>query len=221
VTDTSDKTYLSRPLLMAWCCWLLGSWLVNIDIDAPRWISDDALIPAARGMFISMVIGLGLIWPAWRLSLPLRPGAAPGLQVATDAISLLAIAQLVIWPLRALLGWPAEMALLIDSALIVWTGAAALCVWGGLAGRSPAARSAGMAMAAIVLFGGPLLAAMTGAVEPARWSALHVMWTVSNGGLSFEEADAMIVRLAAAGLVVGVAGALMGWRFRPDASPGV
>lgn len=206
---------------MAWCCWLLGSWLVNLDIDAPRWISDDALIPAARGMFISMTIGLGLIWPAWRLSLPLRRDASPGLQTATDAISLLAIAQLVIWPLRSLLGWPAVMAQLLDMALIIWTGAAGLCVWGGLAGRSPAARSAGMAMAAGMLFGGPLLAVMTGAVEAARWSALHVMWTVGNGAVSLDEARTMVYRLTVVAVCATVAGGLMHRRFRPDARAGV
>ncbi|QNN22215.1 hypothetical protein HED60_07990 [Planctomycetales bacterium ZRK34] len=210
-----EKSYLSRPLLMAWCCWLLGSWMVNLDIDAPRWISDDALIPASRGMFLSMMLGVGLIWPAWRLSMPLDHDASPGLQTATDLISLLAIAQLVIWPLRALLGWPAVMALLIDTALIVWAGAGALCVWGGLVGRSPASRTMGMAMAAVMLTGGPMLAALTGTVEPARWSGLHVMWTVSNGGLSIAEADAMIIRLAITGLIVGVTLVMMRHHLRP------
>ncbi|MHC4995478.1 MAG: hypothetical protein ACYTGQ_10535, partial [Planctomycetota bacterium] len=61
---------VSQPLVVAWAGWILVSWLLNLSIDFTTLNTDvDSTLPAVRRTLQSILIGLGIVWPAWRLSL--------------------------------------------------------------------------------------------------------------------------------------------------------
>ena len=64
----SDEVYGVRLLMLGWCIWLMGVWIVLYFTVG--WTG-----PAFRVMVFAAVIGLMGVWPAVRLS---QPGFATG-----------------------------------------------------------------------------------------------------------------------------------------------
>jgi len=200
---------------MWWSAWLLVSWTLQLGHSDARVVDDDALMLAARGLLTSMMLGLTLIWPAWRLSLPMYGPA--GWQTLVDAAALLCIAQLVVWPLGALLYWPLELTLIIQAVLFTWTAITGLCIWGGLVGDSPASRSAGMALAAALALGGWLATALTGWLGPVQLNGYYMIWTLTDPPVIHAALWAALGRLALLILATAAAWAIMRRRFSPEA----
>lgn len=194
--------------MFGWCAWLLGSWAVNLLIDAPRWVGSygnmmpgDLYIPAVRGMLQSILLGLGVAWPMWRLSERTATAAPVGIQTAVDLASLLLVVQVVLWPLQYVVSWAFEQTALIAMALIVWSSAFGLCVWVGRRLDTPRARGGAMAACVAMLIGGWGLSVVWHEHEAAAWSPTYMLWTLCDR-VTLAELNAATQRLMViAGLV--------------------
>ena len=159
-----------------WCVWLLGSWSLTIGLEAP--------IPAVSRMIFASVIGMMVLWPAWRLSQhrtqrPVGAGrdhgststsndsivAQEGYQVPQvgpgvifrDWLSLNLVFQAVIWPLKISAQWGLGQTLWLDAAIASWSLlTAALVAWGSLATHG-GKRTVAMALCLLVILGEPLV----------------------------------------------------------------
>ena len=189
----SQPHRLSRRVLVGWCVWLLVSWALNLALDpplnAPAWGIPEVLTPAVRGTMQSIILGLGLVWPAWRLSQNRTSheegngggsgggGGGGGREIVTDLTGMLLVAQVMVWLLRLLMGWSIPYTLLIALTLIVWAVAFGVCVWAGRLGGEPG-RVVAMIACAALLAGGWLITALTGLVAFAAWSPMHMLWVL-------------------------------------------
>ena len=69
-TRSTQSGYSARHLVLWWCLWLLGSWAVAL------WRYN--LSQAGQLMMLSIMAGLMLVWPAYRLSEAPLPGSGQG-----------------------------------------------------------------------------------------------------------------------------------------------
>lgn len=203
--DVSNRAVVTREVLLAWCAWLLISWVTNLGTGAPE--------PAARGMLQSIMLGLGLIWPAWRLSQGYHP--APGRQLLTDLILLLLLAQIVLWPLRLLITWPIEQVLMIDAVLLIWGAAAGVCTWLGRRGTASFRRVAAMTASILLLTAGWLITAALGQDWPVQWSPLYMLWVLSEPHAAYDAAATGWRLLVVAGATATVWALVRYHRRRP------
>ena len=179
IDEESNRAVVTREVLLAWCLWLLISWVTNLGAGSPE--------PAARGMMQSVMVGLGLVWPAWRLSQGYNPRG--GWQIATDLLLLLLLTQVVLWPLRLLIEWTMAQILMIDAVLTVWGAAAAVCAWVGQRGVSSVRRVAATTACVLLLTGGWLAIAWAGDPWPVHWSPLYMLWRLSEPHTAYDAAS--------------------------------
>ena len=74
--------------------------------------------PGVRLMLIGLTAGLMIAWPLLRLSQ--RASRLPARQVVLDLIVLLALVQVVIWPVRLVTTWSTLRTAALDSTLAGW-----------------------------------------------------------------------------------------------------
>ncbi len=192
-------------LLLAWCLWLLLSWL------SVWWLH--ATLPAIRWMLILGMVGMMTLWPAVRLSQAQvhrfrwrRQRLAAG-QTLGDWLSMNAIFQAVIWLLywagtRPELdappgitggGWTAVQTLQISSTVLGWSLWCGLILWAGLQLTSGLGRTLAMAGCLALLLAEPALAAAVNllagqgaAPGEAGWTwpwlanPLAMLWSLSD-----------------------------------------
>jgi hypothetical protein len=177
--EASNRAVATREVLLAWCIWLLVSWVTNLGAGSPE--------PAVRGMLQSIMLGMGLIWPAWRLSQGYNPRC--GWRIVTDLILLLLLTQVVLWPVRfVLMAWTTTQLLIINGVLIAWGAAAGLCAWIGQRGVSAFRRVAAMTVCVLLLTAGWLSAAALGEAWPVQWSPLYMLWMLAEGRAAYDAA---------------------------------
>jgi hypothetical protein len=109
---------LPRGLILAASVWLVASWIICIGLRTPVQPSAASYTPGVRMMLISMAVGLMVGWPMMRLTR--RATFWPVQQTVLDLAVLLALAQVVIWPLRLVTPWSAERTTAIDATFIGW-----------------------------------------------------------------------------------------------------
>lgn len=119
MTRPSRPVELPRGLIFLASLWLIGSWLVAIGPGRPIQTDSASYTPGIRMMLLSVTIGLMIGWPLLRLSQ--RPAAAPFRLTVLDLIVLLALLQVVLWPLRLVTPWTATRTAAIDATLGTWT----------------------------------------------------------------------------------------------------
>ncbi len=202
---------------MGWSVWLLLSWAVNLAIDPPLMSGvifgdhvaefGQRVTPAVRGMLMSMIVGMGLIWPVVRLS----QSSIGGLGVLYDWMGLMLVSQIVIWPMRIMLGWSLGRTLVIDLQLAVWTAAAGVMIWlGTRPGANGLTRGIAMLWCTLLLLGGLPMAAWTGSLDYAYWSPLYTVWSLVSDAEPGDIAGATV--RAAAVLLGSAAAGVMGLR---------
>ena len=187
----SEAIQSPRELVLLWCLWLLGTWVVI-------WVGELssgnvwglAAPGAVRWLVCAAVVGLMALWPAYRLSqgslsLPEGPdddadpeaGAArerpqppwmlPRLRaslVLRDWVCLMLVFQAVLWTLRITARWTIEQAAWLNAAVGAWSLlSAAVIAWGC---RSPSGwrRSEAMAICLLMPLCEPLALAVLGPV---------------------------------------------------------
>jgi hypothetical protein len=194
---------VSRHLLLGWLVWLLISLTVNLAIDSPLSVwTNDTLRPAVRGLTQSIVIGLVLVWPVWRLSQ--RRDPQPGYQTATDLFVLLLTAQIPLAGMMVWAAWPPRHLLLVDLIVVTYTCASAVLLWlgwrhGGFLARAAAAMGCGA-----LLLAGWAAFALGASPELALWSPNSLLWALAHP-LTELPAEQVLWRAAVVG---GAAGAL-------------
>ena len=198
--------------------WLLVSLLIHHALDAPsaHWLpTTDSLVPMGRWMLTSMMIGLAVMWPLWRLSHDTEPFALA--RIVADAVCLLALAQVVVGCLSidAYMRWSPVQLLLVDVTLTVWTALTAFGVWLGYRRAGVGRRLVAMAMCILLVIGGPVCAAWTGWALAARCSPLPTLWQLSER-LSYGQSNVIAGRLATVGVIAAVlwTTAYVVWRAR-------
>jgi hypothetical protein len=107
-------------------------------------------------MLVCMIIGLTIGWPLLRLSqsvprFPLR-------QVLLDLFVLLALVQIVLWPLRLVTTWSPARTLAIDATIAGWAALAGAFVAAGVTSSKPGPRALAMLSCLALVLLGPALA---------------------------------------------------------------
>jgi len=140
-----------RVIIVAWCLWLMGSWVMALVADTS--------VPRVRWMLFAGSFGLMLVWPAFRLSERTRER---GVGVATLAIllewfALIGVYQAVIWSLNLIALWPFVRGIWLDAAVVAWSLLTALIVAAARAWPGAAARMIGMLLCIALVFAEPVL----------------------------------------------------------------
>ncbi|MCW5776698.1 MAG: hypothetical protein KIS87_09690 [Phycisphaeraceae bacterium] len=140
-TNSSHSRGEPRFLALAWTVFLLLSTLAAFaTVGAGGAGNVDAYRPAARGLLVTVAVGVALLWPMMRLAQSVPSGGLRGCAIATmrDLVVLLVPMQAVIWPQALLARWPLDAVAAIAVSLAVWTvligGVLAFCL--ALGGRS-------------------------------------------------------------------------------------
>lgn len=168
---------VSRPLVMAASGWLLVSWAVNLAIDSPLRLTHDNMQPAVQWMIMSAVVGMGLVWPACRLTFTRTP--YPAARALSDAVVLLLVFQVVIWPLRVLVEWTVRQTIMVDLAMAVWMVPVALWVCLGL--RGGRVMRATMTVLCVITLIGPAVARVVLPTDSASaWSVFEMVWYLTQ-----------------------------------------
>ncbi|MEX1017591.1 MAG: hypothetical protein WDZ31_12685, partial [Phycisphaeraceae bacterium] len=123
-------------MVLLWCLWLLGSWLVV------RWQESSGRVD--RWMLLASAVGLMAAWPTVRLSQVRRPagrlGTRPGavaarlrrrwrlMEVAVEWLCLALVFQAVVWPLSFVAGWGLAQTLWLNVAMVAWSAVTAALV---------------------------------------------------------------------------------------------
>jgi hypothetical protein len=110
---------LPRGLIFLASIWLVVSWAVAIGFRTPVEASSASYTPGVRLMLISAAIGLIIGWPLLRVSQ--SRAEYPLMQTLLDLIVLLALVQVVIWPLRLVTPWSPARTAALDATLVAWT----------------------------------------------------------------------------------------------------
>jgi hypothetical protein len=133
---------LPRGLILLAAVWVVTSWILSIGLRAPVVVSSESYTPGVRLMLISLAVGLMIGWPMLRMSQ--SPMPFPVRQVLLDLIVLLALVQVMIWPLRLVTPWSPARTAALDATLTAWALLAGACV--ASAAGSPRAGPRNLAM---------------------------------------------------------------------------
>lgn len=211
---------LPRGLIFLGSIWLIGSWFVAIGVRSPIQPVAASYTPGVRMMQICLGVGLIVAWPLLRLSQ--RPSAAPVKQTLLDLSALLALVQVVVWPLRLVTPWTLSRTAAIDATLVSWLILAGAIVAASAGSRRTGPRMLGMAMCVSLAIGGPAAAwigSMFGSdlLSLAPLSPLLGVYEISGGSGAPPTAEdwtriiAVAIAAGAAWIVVGIAN----MAFRP------
>ena len=178
--DPRPALPVPRGLVFAASGWIAVSWIIAIGVQPPLQPSSAVYTPAARMLLASMVIGGVVAWPLVRLSAGVnrRPIASALLDLAT----LVALFQIVVWPLRLVTSWPADRTLLLDLHGIAWLASIAGLL-ASVAAREGGARAWTMILIMLWLILPPVLVMMLGLPgDLARLSPLVEVWNIASAG---------------------------------------
>ncbi len=171
---------IPRGLVFAASGWITVSWVVAMGLDPPLQPSTSVYTPAARMLLVSLVIGATIGWPLVRLcsAVPKRPIASSLL----DVVTLIALLQVLLWPLRLVTSWTVDRTLLIDAHGITW-----LLLTGGVVALATAREGAIRVWMMILLLGWlglpPLLSDILESPPiVTRISPLSHVWMLASGG---------------------------------------
>ena len=147
---------LPRGLIFLAAIWLVVSWAVTIGFRTPVEASSASYTPGVRLMLISAAIGLIIGWPLLRVSQ--SRADYPLTQTLLDLIVLLALVQVVIWPLRLVTPWSPARTAALDATLAVWTILAGALVASATGSHRTGPRCIAIIACLAMCLVGPLLA---------------------------------------------------------------
>lgn len=111
-------------------------------------------------MLITCCAGLLVAWPLYRLSQPWQERAAA--RSLLDAVTLICLWQLLLWPVRLATTWSVESVVAIDLWMISCLASVAGIIAAATALQHPVARSAAIIFALLIAIGAPLPLALIG-----------------------------------------------------------
>lgn len=154
--ESSTQLVLPRGLIFFAAVWLIASWMLTIGLRAPVQPSSASYTPGVRMMMLCITIGAMMGWPLLRLSQ--RRSAAPIRQTLLDLIVIVALIQVVIWPLRLVTTWSAMRTAAIESALLGWLLLAGAVVASAVTTEKRGPRNLAMLACVAMCLLGPFLA---------------------------------------------------------------
>jgi len=170
----SDPEFvLPRGLILAASVWLVVSWAVAIGFRTPVEASSASYTPGVRLMLISAAVGLIIAWPLLRLSQPPLP--YPVRQTVLDLVVLLALLQVVIWPLRLVTPWSPLRTAALDATLAGWALLAGALVASAVGTDRSGPRTLAMAGCVAACIAGPVAALASLAVPSLEMLAPRLM----------------------------------------------
>lgn len=160
---------LPRGLILAASLWLVASWIVAMGLRTPLQPSSASYTPGVRMMLVCVTLGITIAWPVLRLSqstprFPMR-------QVLLDLLVLLALVQIVLWPLRLVTTWSPARTLAADATIAGWATLAAAFVAAGIVSTRPGPRVLSMVACLSLVLLGPFLA-WIGVMAGTDWTRL-------------------------------------------------
>ena len=164
---------LPRGLILMASLWLVISWTAAIGFHTPIEASSASYTPGVRLMLISAAIGLMIAWPLLRLSQ--TPTPFPLKQTVLDIVVLLALVQVVIWPLRLVTSWTAARTAALDMTLVSWAILAGAFVASAVGSSRRGPRNLAILGCVGVCLIGPVFALITMAVPPFKGPVLRLL----------------------------------------------
>lgn len=189
---------LPRGLILVASVWLVASWSVAIGFRPPVEASSASYTPGVRLMLISAAIGLVIGWPMLRLSLDTAP--YPIKQTVLDLVVLLALVQVVVWPLRLVTPWSPARTAALDATLVAWTVLAGAMVASAVGTRRAGPRNIAIIACMCMCLAGPSLAILTLHIRPLdgfshrllQVGPLLEVYTLGKGGRTAPHASQWI-----------------------------
>jgi len=178
----SPPLVLPRGLIFLASLWLVGSWLITIGLRTPIQPVSASYTPSVRMMLLCVMIGLMIGWPLLRLSQ--RTVAHPVGQTLLDLVVLLALTQVVVWPLRLVTPWSITRTAAIDLTMMSWVVLAGAIVASAVGSDRAGVRSLAMLACLGLCLLGPALASVgaTTGVDASTLIALSPLMAVHTLG---------------------------------------
>lgn len=161
----SQPFVLPRALIFLASIWLIGSWILSIGLRQPVHPASASFEPAVRLMLVCLATGLMIAWPLLRLSQ--SPTPYPFRQTILDLLVLLAMLQVVIWPLRVVTSWSVLRTASIDATLCGWVLIIGALITSALLSDRRGPRTFAMIAAVLLCLAGPAAAALAGVLGEA------------------------------------------------------
>ena len=184
---------LPRALLLWWSLWLLASW---IGAFGWRWWMEPSIttyMTASKRMMVSVMLGITIIWPLYRLVL--RPAHTPRLLPLLDWLAIFATLQVLLWPMRVPTQWSALEVMLIDLTIFAWGLLYAAFIAMGTIGAGRRHRTIMMIICILFAALGPFMAMTSGTVATVaasrwlHWSPITTVWMhIQRDSLTIEPA---------------------------------
>jgi hypothetical protein len=168
-----------QSMVLAWCVYLIGNWLVTLLNTTPR-------LAAQRLMPFAALFGLTMLWPACRLSMwraDDHDRACHG-EVLLEWLALNLVLQSVIWPLMLNASWTPTQTAYLAGAMAGWSLLVGLIIAWGVESDSAWRRTGAMAVCLLLVLGEPAIMGLLNAgaagaggaiVWPMRLSPLPVV----------------------------------------------
>lgn len=176
----------TRLLVLLWCVYLFGVWLISLQIDSP--------LLASHWMVWCMLFWLTIVWPAMQLSKThfiTRTGNREDMQaipiptrtwvVFVQWFSQAMVAQTILWPLQITAMWVTLQTMWLNAALLAWSLLVGLFVAMGKRSCKSLHRSLAMIICVGLIFGEPVLQAITHKSWPMFISPIHIIGQLLDG----------------------------------------
>lgn len=109
--------FVPRGLVVLTALWIFIAWVSLFGFRPPVQAQSASYGPSIELLFTTIGVGIGIGWPMLRLSG--RASRAPLAQALFDAIAMVVLMQVVLWPLRLVTAWSLErtIALVLAASL--------------------------------------------------------------------------------------------------------
>jgi len=178
---------MPRALIFLASIWLIASWILAIGLRHPVLPSSSSYEPGVRLMLLCVTTGLMIGWPLLRLS-QVAP-THPLRSTLLDLLVLLAMVQIVLWPLRLVTTWTVMRTAAIDATLAGWMLLFGAVIASAIGTDRPGPRTLAMLACVAMCLLGPALAVVglfAGAEGMAliELSPLMAVRSLGDGGAS-------------------------------------
>jgi hypothetical protein len=153
--------FVPRALVVLTALWIFIAWISLFGFRPPVQAQSASYGPSIELLFATIGVGIGIGWPMLRLSG--RASKAPLAQSLFDAVAMIVLLQVVLWPLRLVTAWSLErtVALVVAASLATVMIAALLSLGSG--SRNERTRTVTMAFLVALAIGPAIFRALVGA----------------------------------------------------------
>ncbi|MFM7260021.1 MAG: hypothetical protein ACKO3W_05395 [bacterium] len=189
--------FVPRALVVLTALWIFAAWVFLFGFHPPVQAQSASYGPSIELLFASIGVGIGIGWPMLRLSG--RASDAPLAQSLFDAIAIIVLLQVVLWPLRLVTAWSLDrtVSLVIAASLTTITIGALMSLGSG--SRRERTRTITMAFLVALAVGPAIFRAAVGTVGAlfASFGVGPIASLDTPAALTAASAPALLAHLAA------------------------